>query len=133
MQKYKNFSKFVQFIFWKFYVMKDLFGRFLLQNWDVSYFLCHRFSFCHRIRSLSVKIGTKLLFHTCFHIKISIFFWKCSFQTQYDMYRTRTILQNWSKFCQASIAKNKNTIIQSIMFCCCLFFFRSSLTRHVKE
>lgn len=80
MQKYKNFSKFVQFIFWKFYVMKDLFGRFLLQNWDVSYFLCHRFSFCHRIRSLSVKIGTKLLFHTCFHIKISIFFESVAFK-----------------------------------------------------
>ena len=45
----------VHYIFSKFYVMIEFFGRLWVQNWHFSYFLCHCFDFLHG----------------CFHTKIS--------------------------------------------------------------
>ena len=60
------------------------------------------------------------------------FFWKCTFHAHYDVYRTRTFLQNYSNFSQISIVKNVNTSFVNITFWC-LFFFRCGLTRHVVQ
>ena len=69
----------------------------------------------------------------CFYIKLLIFFfWKCSLQAHYDVYRTRTFLQNYSNFFKKRNAKSVITIFANITFCC-LYFFRRGLTRHVKE
>ena len=53
--------------------MADLFGRFLVQNWHVPYFLFHRFVFRD---TFSIRIGSPLLCRTCFHIKLLKRFWK---------------------------------------------------------
>ena len=66
----------VQYIFPKFYVMIEFFGRLCVQNWHFSYFLCHCFVFLHN----SVRISIPWLFRTYFHTKI---FSKCNFRKHY--------------------------------------------------
>ena len=68
----------VHYTFPEFYVMIELFGRFWVQNWHLSYLLCHCF----------------VLFRTCFHSKILS---KCNFCTYYSV-GSSTILIESLKF-----------------------------------
>ena len=58
--------------------MIEFFGRFWVQNWHFSYFLCHCFPFLHN----PIRVSIPWLFRTCFHIKI---FNKCNFRTHYNV------------------------------------------------
>ena len=73
MQKYKNLTKAVHWIFPRFYVMADLFGSFWVQNGHVSYFSCHRLAFSNNFRN-------PLLLRASFHTNFSnIFFESVTF------------------------------------------------------
>ena len=67
----------VHYIFSKFYVMIEFFGRLWVQNWHFSYFLCHCFDFLHG----------------CFHTKI----FKGKFRTHCNL-SSSTILIESLKF-----------------------------------
>ena len=56
----------VHYAFLKFYMMIKFFGRLWVQNWYFSYLMCHCFVFLH---NSSVRIGSLLLFRTCFDTK----------------------------------------------------------------
>ena len=116
-------------VFLKFYVMADLFGRFLVQNWHVPYFLFHRFVFRD---PFSVRIGRPLLCRTCFHMKLlktfleSTAFTRITTCTKQELY-FRIIATSPRYLLQRSVS------IENITLCQCLFFFRSSPTRHAEE
>ena len=80
-------------LFRNFYVMIELFGRFWIQNWYFSYFLCHCFVLFH---NSSVKIGSPWLFCTCIYAKI---FSKYNFRTHYNV-GIRNNIQYYSDFSQ---------------------------------
>ena len=69
-QKYKYFTKYVEHVF----LMIDLFGRFLIQNWHVSYFLSISLLF---VVTSVLESGVHCHFKLFFISNFYNFFWKC--------------------------------------------------------
>ena len=82
-QKYKYFTKYVEHVF----LMIDLFGRFLIQNWHVSYFLSISLLF---VVTSVLESGVHCHFKLFFISNFYIFFLKMLPHKYYDVYRIMT-------------------------------------------
>lgn len=128
-QKYKNFTKHGQQILLTLYVMTDLFGPFLEQKVTCFIFpvslLCSLWQFHCWNREYIVISQLFLSFTNSFGER--------SFHMHRSVYRTRTLAQYYINFSHISSAKSANTFFVNILFCYCLFFFRSNPAKHVDE